>query len=91
MNKQTKLLTVTVALLGNLNLTAATTVASKPTGAFSSASTAKLLPNGHASTAANKQDGRNLLAKGRVTDQDGEPLWGLALCKKARKMLLSPI
>ena len=85
MNKQTKLLTVIVALLGNLNLTAATTVASKPTGAFSSASTAKLLPNGHASTAANKQDGRNLLAKGRITDQDGEPIVGASVVQKGTK------
>ncbi len=85
MNKQTKLLTVTVALLGNLNLTAATTVASKPAGAFSSASTAKLLPNGHASTAVNKQDGRNILAKGRITDQDGEPIVGASVVQKGTK------
>ena len=85
MNKQTKLLTVAVALLGNLNLAAATSTADKPTGSFPSTPTAKRLPLVHGAIAVNAQDNRNVQAKGRITDQEGEPIVGASVIQKGTK------
>ena len=85
MNKQTKLLTVAVALLGNLNLAAATSTSDKPTGTFPSTPTAKRLPLVHGTIAVNAQDNRNVQAKGRITDQEGEPIVGASVIQKGTK------
>ena len=86
MNKQTKLLTVAVALLGNLNLAAATSTADKPTGSFPSTPTAKRLPLVHGTIAVNTQDNRNVQAKGRITDQEGEPIVGASVIQKTPRL-----